>query len=120
MYDNTTLYSILFRLVTEPGKIIVGLSAVFSVAVFAVPAGILGWGFESVGEKFQEKRKQRKKRQRKLERGQKSISTESSEGVDTEWSLHLSSDSDSNDETEPLEPTNIQEAGCCPRCQRPF
>jgi hypothetical protein len=61
--------------VTGIGKVIVGVSAVFSVAVFAVPAGILGWGFESVGEKFQEKRKEKKKKERKLTRGEKRLST---------------------------------------------
>lgn len=42
------LFLLFIPLVTPAGKVVVALTAVISVAVFAVPAGILGWGFESV------------------------------------------------------------------------
>lgn len=75
------------------------ITAIFSVAVFAVPAGLLGWGFESVGEKFIEQRKEkikRKKREKKerILRGELTPSSSSSEETD----LFNSSDDDDQEE----------------------
>lgn len=50
---------------TYAGKWVTAITAIFSVAVFAVPAGLLGWGFESVGEKFIEQRKEKIKRKKR-------------------------------------------------------
>jgi len=43
-------------ILTLGGQWVVAITCVFSIAVFAVPTAILGWGFESVGERFIEKR----------------------------------------------------------------
>lgn len=46
--------------VTPAGKWVVAISNVFSVAVFAIPAGILASGLEPIGEEVHEARKQRR------------------------------------------------------------
>ena len=42
------------------GKLVVGFGAVFSIAVFALPAGLLSFGFEPIAERYQEQREQKK------------------------------------------------------------
>jgi voltage-gated potassium channel len=46
-------------------KVMVGFTAIFSVAVFAIPAGMLTWGFEAEAERLIVK--EHEKRRRKLE-----------------------------------------------------
>lgn len=48
--------------VTPAGKWVVAISNVFSVAVFAIPAGILASGLEPIGEAVHERRKKRRDR----------------------------------------------------------
>jgi len=49
--------------VTPLGKVVVAVTAIISVAVFAIPAGIIGWGFEPVASEILKiKREKRKKK----------------------------------------------------------
>jgi len=102
-------------ILTTAGKVVVGITAIFSVGIFAVPAGILGWGFESVGEKFQEHRKQKKKD----EQAKMKDSTDDTSANPMEYDLHLSSDdSDEESEEEEEEQPKIPHGAVCPMCKR--
>jgi len=62
-------------------KVMVMITAIFSVAVFAIPAGIITWGFEAEAERLAWKNRDEKKRQqasakRKLARCRKKLETE--------------------------------------------
>mmetsp|Transcript_20147 Transcript_20147/g.22412 ORF Transcript_20147/g.22412 Transcript_20147/m.22412 type:complete len:319 (+) Transcript_20147:63-1019(+) len=89
--------------VSEPGKIVVAISVVLSIAMFAVPAGILSWGFEPVGELFINARKAKKIEKLKIRKMR--AANLRAQGYDTctsssdsdDWSLHLSSDVDSDE-----------------------
>jgi len=94
---------------TVAGQVVVAISAVFSVGVFAVPAGIIGWGFESVGEKFQRHREDLKKKkeiQRLLAKPSNEISSSSDDSE--AFSLGISDPEDENLENEVI----------CPTCHR--
>lgn len=54
---------------TVPGRVVVAISNIFSVAVFAIPAGILASGFEPIGEEMIKSREKKlKERQSMLRR----------------------------------------------------
>jgi hypothetical protein len=84
----------------------VAITALFSIAVFAIPAGILGWGFESVGEKFQEHRRKKKI----IEKIKNNTQTQSEEEEESRYSLRFSTDITGINESETL---------LCPTCHQP-
>lgn len=107
------------------GKWVVAITCIFSIAVFAVPTAILGWGFESVGEKFIEKRKIQKKLRKKKKREEieqlrsSGIEVDSRSESTDEFSLNLSSDSSSEDEgNSPI--VEVIHAQACPHCKRAY
>ncbi|PRP81546.1 hypothetical protein PROFUN_10908 [Planoprotostelium fungivorum] len=111
--------------VTYAGKWVTAVTAVFSVAVFAVPAGLLGWGFESVGEKFIEQRKEKLKR-KKAEKKAKILRGEAVESSSSSSEDFFSND-DSEEEKEEGEAkeeetreTNGDAIELCPHCKRAF
>jgi len=68
-------------------KLIVVVTAIFSVAQFAIPASMLTWGFEAEAERRMRKQfEQRKKQAARLSAGQDDASSSSSEeGSNSEW-----------------------------------
>eukprot|EP01117_Protostelium_nocturnum_P011813 TRINITY_DN4307_c0_g1_i1.p1 TRINITY_DN4307_c0_g1~~TRINITY_DN4307_c0_g1_i1.p1 ORF type:complete len:366 (+),score=116.07 TRINITY_DN4307_c0_g1_i1:60-1157(+) len=117
---------------TYAGKWVTAITCVFSVAVFAVPAGLLGWGFESVGEKFIEERKQKEKR-KKRERRERVLRGEISASSSSSSSDFFGDSSGEDEEEEkksnassPHPMQQIQTNGndhsiaLCPHCMRPF
>jgi len=57
--------------VTPAGKWVVAISNVFSVAVFAIPAGILASGLEPIGEEVHDRRKAQRDRRNKAMKASK-------------------------------------------------
>ncbi len=110
---------------TALGKVIVGVSAVISVLMIAVPAGLLGWGFENLTEKFVEMRN-KKKRQKLKQQKQKEISkgsvqqphevdTEDEDGVlssNQMLALLEDEDFDKDEKSEDSSPKGFR----CPHC----
>jgi len=112
---------------TAGGQWVVAITCVFSIAVFAVPAGILGWGFESVGERFIDRRKEAKKKRRKKKKEKsklkklQGINTNSMSETTDEYSLNLSSASDSkSSKSSKSSPSNKEVAvsQICPLCKQ--
>jgi len=83
-------------------------------------------GFESVGEKFIEKRKAEKKKLKQEKRKKIELLRSQGQQVDShsdstdEYSLNLSSESDSEDEGKPSIKTEVVHAKACPHCKRPY
>jgi len=50
---------------TTLGKIVVSVTGIFSIAVFAIPTGIIAWGFEPVASEMLRRKKKSKKKGRK-------------------------------------------------------
>lgn len=87
---------------------VVAITAVFSIAVFAIPAGLLSWGFETVGERFQAQRKAAKKLKRALNPDKNSDSDE-----DT---FTLSSSEEDEDKPAQNRPVDLILFDSCPTC----
>jgi hypothetical protein len=105
-------------LVTTAGRVIVAFSSLISIMIIAIPAGLLGWGFENVAEKFAEVRRRReedKKRRRKLSwknsfrfsRLWDGLIEE--EGLVSEKMVQILDSEENFEEITPKEP-------CCPTC----
>ena len=96
-------------------KIIVMLTAVFSVPIFVIPSSMLTWGFEAEAERLmRKKRVLRKKKKAAQESGQPLLpesSSASSTEVDSqkEWDEYeevvLGDDDDDDDDVRPAAPT---------------
>ena len=86
-------------------KVIVMLTAVFSVPIFVIPSSMLTWGFEAEAERLMRRKRERRRKdkeakRRGLEHPDSSSSSESEEGAMTE-------DEDDNVEAEYDEYENV-------------
>ena len=86
------------------------MTAVLSIAVFAVPTALIGWGFEPVGEKFIERRREKKRREKApMVRVSDRVSNASS----GEFGLKIFSGSEDKEEGSELGGLHV-----CPTCKR--
>jgi len=64
-------------------KVGVAITAFFSVAIFAIPAAMLAWGFEAEAERLFQKKKEIRKKKTEAERlGKEYVPSESSDSDD--------------------------------------
>jgi len=61
---------------TPLGKVVVTVTGIFSIAVFAIPTGIIAWGFEPVASEMLRRRKIKKERKRLKKLGLKNPESE--------------------------------------------
>lgn len=79
-------------------KIIVIITAIFSVPIFVIPAGMLTWGFEAEAERLMRKRRERRRKQKEAAAAGERIVSSSSSSSDNSASDNDASGGGDDDE----------------------
>jgi len=82
--------------------VLVAVTAVFSVGVFAIPASMLAWGFEAEAERMLRERRARRKLRRRLRRLHLKEAQVQSSSSDSSW-VEEEEEGDDNRELEHIE-----------------
>jgi len=100
---------------TRLGKLVVAVTGIFSIAVFAIPTGIIAWGFEPVASELIKERTTKKERKRLKKLGITSINP------DQETKIPMIEE---EEEVKMEEKINVKlllsKCHQCPKCQKHF